>query len=183
MARAFSLCRMRPSDCSKCIAVMEFGSPVSVDLYFASSLHTEWAAGPHPPPSASHMRGMNWIPSSLHIDSVSRYILFLFSYIVTAIDPFSAERSIMSLLKPLVTARSRAAGVPRRHLGRYTSAGLRFEFESLSAPFSCAEPSRGLACKRPGRSSSGLRPALWQKWNTSLRIGCDVWYNHRHRSR
>ena len=170
MARAFSLWRMSPSDCSKCSAVTEIGSPVSSDLYLASSFQTAWLAGPHPPPSASHMRGINWIPASEQTVSVFRCVLLKSSYPFTATEPSSAVRSIKSLLSPLVTAKSRAAGAPLRHFGKNTSAGLRPALGSLNISSSCTDPWGGLSWRRrPGRSSSGFRPALRQRWKTSFR--------------
>ena len=115
---------------------MESSSPVNKDLYFASSLHTAKAAGPQPPPSASQMRGIKVMPSSRQDVSVSRYVRLKFSFYVVAAVPSSADLMTLSLLRPLVMARSKAAGMPLRHLGRYTSAGLLCEFGSLPAPFS-----------------------------------------------
>ena len=67
MALAFSLWRIRPRDFSKRVAVVEFCSPVRTDLYLASSLHTAFAVGPQPPPSASHIRGIKFKPSSRQV--------------------------------------------------------------------------------------------------------------------
>ena len=167
--RAFSLWSTRPRDCSKRFTTMESVSPEIMLLCFARSVHTLWAAGPHPPPSASHIMGMKVIPSSRQRLSVCKWDRLTSSYAFVALDPSSADLVTISPLKPLVMAKSRAAGAPRRHLGRYTSAGRRFEFESLFVPFSCDEPQSGRGWRRPGRSNSGFRPALLQKWKTSFR--------------
>ena len=150
--RAFSLWSIRPRDCSKRFTIMESVSPEIMLLCFARSVHTLWAAGPHLP----HISRQRL--------SVCRWDRLTSSYAFVALDPFSADLVTISLLKPLVMAKSRAAGAPRRHLGRYTSAGRRFEFESLFVPFSCDVPESGRGCRRPVRSTnSGFRPELLQK--------------------
>ena len=53
------------------------------------------------------------------------WVLLYSSYIVVGADPSIADLSTMVLRNPLVTAKSRAAGAPLRHLGKYISAGLR----------------------------------------------------------
>ena len=136
IAQVFSLWRMRPRVCNRLEAVMETVSPVNVNLDLAISLYTVFAAGPHPPPVASHKSRMKFIPSFLQINSISKYDLLKFSYVFTATEPSSTDFCTISLLNPLVTARSNAAGAPLRHLGRYTSAGHLLACGSLAAPFS-----------------------------------------------
>ena len=114
------------------VAVVELCSPVRADLRLASSLHTAFAASPHPPPSASHTNGIKAKPSSWQVVSVAKWERLKSSYVSTAIEPFSADLRTISLLRPLVTARSRAAGKPLRQRGRYTSAGRRVHVMHLT---------------------------------------------------
>ena len=125
-ARAFSRCKIKPRLWRRRFATLEFCSPVSTALVLASSLQTLCAAGPQPPPTASQITGMKVMPSARHFSSVSRYEHFSLSYASVAAELSSADLLTKSTLRPLVTAKSRAAGVPLRHLGMNMSAGLRF---------------------------------------------------------
>ena len=168
IALAFSLCRIKPRDCNSRDAIIELDSPVKTDFCWASKLHTRLAAGPHPPPSASQMMGINPTPSSWHLDFVSMQAHLKSSYFFVTELPSSADLFTTSDLRPLVTAKSKAAGVPLRHLGTYTSACQRFPLGSLTAPPSCKTPMSGRGCRIPGLSSSGFSPMLLQKQNTSF---------------
>ena len=71
----------------------------------------------------------------------------------------------MSGRRPLVTARSNAAGAPLLQRGMYTSAGRR-RSSVFEVPFSGVGPRYGRGWKRPGLSSSGASPAAKQVWKT-----------------
>ena len=117
MALAFSRCKIMPKRCRIFMATSSSRSPVIEDCSLASSWKILCAWGPHPPPSASAIMGMNEMPSSRHWRSVSWYSLLKSSYARTVTPGSMAARLAMSSRSPLVTARSKAAGRPCRHLG------------------------------------------------------------------
>ena len=101
---AFSLWSIRPKDCRRRLTMVESSSPDAKALCLASLLHTLWAAGPQPPPSASHIIGINDIPSSWQAASVSKWVLLMSSYVLVAAEPSKADLLTMSPRRPLVTA-------------------------------------------------------------------------------
>eukprot|EP00973_Karenia_brevis_P023077 3178447-Karenia_brevis.AAC.1 len=71
------------------------------------------------------------------------------SYVDVAAMASRMDECTVSCRRPEVTAKSSAAGGPARQRG---------------SPFSGTEPWSGRGGRRPGFSSSGLRPALTDQW-------------------
>ena len=117
MALAFSLCSTRLRDCWICKAHVFSSSPVRADFNLASSLNTLYASPPQPPPSASATRGTKMMPADSHSLCVSIYSRLKSSYCRTAACPSWAAAVRTCGRRPLVTAKSKAAGNPRRQRG------------------------------------------------------------------
>ena len=87
-------------------------SPDAKAVALASSDQTLRACGPHLPPVASTMSGVNEKPWSLHCRFVSRWLHLKSSYRTSGASGSRAEVARSSSRNPLVTAKSQAAAGP-----------------------------------------------------------------------
>ena len=79
MARAFSLCNMKPVFWKIRAMIVDSSSPVACAVVLAISFHTLWASGPHDPPHASIIIGMKDIPSDSQLAYTYIYIYSLYT--------------------------------------------------------------------------------------------------------
>ena len=103
--------------------LFDSSSPIAKAEVLASSDKTGLAFLPQPPPTASMTIGMKVMPWARHYVCVFSWSHLKSSYLVHTVSETCTASLSMSTRKPLVTAKSQAAGGPDLHLGMKTSAG------------------------------------------------------------